>query len=516
MTSKQPLSVTHPELASQAVGWDPSLVMSSDSLKRNWRCSNDHEFLSASSQRTRKDRPTGCPYCAGQKVWVGFNDVLTTHPQFAKYAYKWNPAQYSAGSAVRVNWKCPKGHIFDMRITDATKSKSKIFCKVCNGQSVIVGFNDLATTDPLIAAEVFEWDPQTVTRGSNTKKSFKCPNGHVYQVVIASRALENVGCRICRNQVLLEGFNDLASQNPKIAAESDGWDPKLVVFGSKSRKNWKCSSGHTWSATVIGRTQGDKGCPYCSGFKTWSGFNDLATTHPHLISEADGWDPTKFHAGTNKKLKWICPKGHRWEATGFARSGNNTGCLVCSNRQILVGFNDLQTTHPHLAREANGWNPQDVVSGNNRKFKWKCASGHVWTAALVNRSHGKETGCPTCASYGFDPNLDAWLYFLNHPDWELLQIGITNNPKQRLNKHRRIGWKLLELRGPLDGYLARKWEVSILQMLKTNGALLGEDGAAGKFDGYTEAWVVDSFPASSLHELMEKVKDDEQQQKELR
>jgi hypothetical protein len=509
MSAKQPLSVTHPELAKQAVDWDPTLVTPSDSLKRKWRCAKGHEFLAASSQRTRPDKPSGCPYCSGKKVMVGLNDVLTTHPKFAQYAYEWDPTKYSAGSAVKVDWKCPKGHVFSMRITDATKSKSKIFCKVCNGQSVIVGFNDLATTDPAIAAEAFEWDPQTLTRGSNRKKRFKCPRGHIYESVIATRALEKRGCRICRNQVVLEGFNDLASQNPQIASEADGWDPKLVVFGSVLRKNWKCSLGHTWSATIIGRTQGNKGCPYCSGFKTWSGFNDLATTHPHLVSEADGWDPTKIHAGTNLKLKWICAKGHRWAASGTSRSANNTGCPVCSNHQILVGFNDLKTTHPHLALEAFGWDPEKVVSGNNNKFKWKCSSGHVWTASLIQRSQGKETGCPTCASHGYDPNLDAWLYFLTHPEWELLQIGITNHPKQRLDKHQRIGWKIIEIRGPMDGQLTREWETSILQMLKKKGAIFAHETSSEKFDGYTEAWIKDSFPASTIRELMEIVSNNE-------
>ena len=347
-----PLSVTHPEIAIQAFGWDPSQIKASDSLKRNWRCSKGHEFLAATNQRTRSDKPSGCSYCSGRKVLKGMNDLATTHPELAQMAHNWDPTSYSAGSAAKVEWLCQSGHVFTSRIKDASRSNSKIFCSVCNGHSVLVGFNDLVTTDPLIAAEAHDWNPRTVTRGSNWKRKFKCPSGHIYESVIASRTLELHGCRICRNQIVLEGFNDLVSQNQEIAAEADGWDPHLVVFGSSSRKNWKCRLGHTWSATVIGRTQGNKGCPFCSNLKTWSGFNDLATTHPHLVSEADGWDPTEIHAGTNKKLKWVCQKGHRWEASGSSRSGNNTGCPICMNRVILVGFNDLNTTHPHLAREA--------------------------------------------------------------------------------------------------------------------------------------------------------------------
>ena len=81
----------------------------------------------------------------------------------------------------------------------------------------------------------------------------------------------------------------------------------------------------------------------------------------------------------------------------------------------------------------------------------------------------------------------------------------------RLASHASLGWELLELRGPMDGLIAREWETSILQMLKNKGAELGFHPSIGKFSGYTESWIASSFPAASLMELMEKVKDNEEQ-----
>ena len=34
------------------------------------------------------------------------------------------------------------------------------------------------------------------------------------------------------------------------------------------------------------------------------GVNDLATLHPELAAEADGWDPSEVRAGSGKKLRW--------------------------------------------------------------------------------------------------------------------------------------------------------------------------------------------------------------------
>ena len=435
----------------------------------------------------------------GKKVKL---PLSVTNPDLATMAFGWSPALVSHGSRQKLEWVCAFGHHTFQSPRDKISSNSKLNCKICSGQEVQIGTNDLQTTDPEIAAQAYEWDPQTVTRGSNKKKKWICPDGHIYESVIANRTLSGVKCRICGNQIVQKGFNDLASKNPEIALEADGWDASKFVFGSTQRKNWKCKNEHKWVATIVGRTQGNKKCPYCTNSKTWPGFNDLATTHPHLIDEADGWDPTQVHAGTNKKLGWVCKNGHQWQASGTSRSAENTGCPVCKNRIVKIGFNDLKTTHPELSKEAFGWDPQSVVSGNNQKFKWKCQNGHTWTAGIVNRAHGKETSCPTCAKFGYDVNSEAFLYFLSHPRWRMLQIGITNVPDSRLPKHKKNGWELVEIRGPIDGLLAREWESAILRMLEAKGADLSNGKIAGKFDGYSEAWSKSTFEVKSIKELM--------------
>jgi hypothetical protein len=121
---------------------------------------------------------------------------------------------------------------------------------------------------------------------------------------------------------------------------------------------------------------------------------------------------------------------------------------------------------------------------------------------IYHRTGKDKTGCPTCSKSGFNPNGEGWLYFLKHDEWEMLQIGITNVPDDRLNRHRRLGWTALELRGPMDGYLTQQWETAILRMLKAKGADLANNRIAGKFDGYSEAWSQSTFPVESIKELM--------------
>ena len=84
----------------------------------------------------------------------------------------------------------------------------------------------------------------------------------------------------------------------------------------------------------------------------------------------------------------------------------------------------------------------------------------------------------------------------------MFQIGITNVPNQRLKSHNKLGWEVLEIRGPMSGHLTQQWESAILRMLKAKGADLSNEKIAGKFDGYSEAWTKATFPAESIKELM--------------
>ena len=275
----------------------------------------------------------------------------------------------------------------------------------------------------------------------------------------------------------------------------------------KSDQNWKCRCllcGETVFPKLKNLQRGDGGCFKC-GMKKAGLANRLSEEEALNIIEKAGF--VALEPYVNALAKWkmrhsVCnaivyPKLNSINIS----AGKTIGCAVCSGHQVEVGWNDLQTTHPQLALEAEGWDPTTVTAGSSRaKKKWKCANGHIWQTSVAQRSDGH--GCPTCSTTGFDPNKSGWLYLLQHDAWEMFQIGITNFPDDRLGSHRKLGWEVLELRGPIDGHLTQNWETSILRMLKKRGADLSNSKIAGKFDGYSEAWSKTTFHATSIKELM--------------
>ena len=505
---KKTLLESHPEIAFEADGWDPSSVTKGHDQKKRWKCHSGHTWEAAPYTRTGKLK-RGCPVCAGKAVAKGFNDLLTTHPAIAEEAHGWDATQYSHGSKKSKQWKCPNGHIYESSIQSRTLAGTG--CPVCAGKKTVSGFNDLLSNFPKIAEEADGWDASAISKGSRKKVKWKCQEGHSWEASISDRTGKHKsGCPICSNHQLLGGENDLLTKFPDIALEADGWDPTLQVSGGKKKLKWKCKQGHTYISTVYSRTSNRKqGCPYCANFKVLAGFNDMATTHPDLAKELHGSDPTKLIAGSAKKVEWQCKLGHIYLASPDSRSSSrNSGCPICDGKQVLFGFNDLQTKYPNLAAEADGWDPKTVTAGSSIKRSWRCAEGHVWKTTPNSRV-GQGAGCPSCAIYGFDPNKEGYFYFLSHEEWELLQIGITNYPKDRMKKHKKLGWSVIEIRGPMDGGLTRDWETESLRFLKKRGVELGPRTAGGKFDGYSETWRKSDFPVGSIAQLFDFVRDAE-------
>ena len=422
--------------------------------------------------------------------------LAVTHPELAKEASGWDPDKFTAGSNKILSWICTLGHAYSCAVSKRTYRGDG--CPFCSNRRLLIGFNDLTTKYPVLASQAFGWDPtQAKFNETKPKRDWLCAENHIWQASCNSR-IRGGGCHICQGDKVVPGINDLLTTHPGLSLEIHDWDGTAYSSGSDAKLSWKCTKGHIWNATITSRVRGS-GCSICRKKQVEVGVNDLQTLFPQFASEAYLWDPSTVFPFSNKPKEWKCPIGHVYTSTPGHRTIRQNGCPFCSNHKVLPGFNDLLTTNPQLAEEAYDWDPRTVTSGSNRKRTWRCKQGHVWIAVVSSRHI---SGCPTCAKYGFDPNLDGYLYFLFHPNWLMLQIGISNYIEYRLSRHRSTGWLLIEVRGPMEGHLTQQWETAILRMLKAKGADLSNDKIAGKFDGYSEAWSKSTFEVSSIKELM--------------
>ena len=367
----------------------------------------------------------------GAKRTFGENNLVVRFPRLAA---EWHteknggrkPEEFTCGSGRKVWWVCDAcGNEWVATINHRTNGRG---CPQCARKSrseklakknLIPGKTDFATMFPEIAKQwCYERNegllPTEVSPKSSKKVWWICGRGHYYQMALASRTGQGQGCPICAGHHILAGFNDLASQFPEIAAQ---WDfarnrkrPEQVAAHSDEKVYWLCEKKHSYLARIAERTGKEghnTGCPYCAGKKVLLGFNDLATVRPELAAQ---WDfaeneellPTEVTEFSLKSAHWICGQGHKWVAPISQRSGGN-GCPVCANKQLLKGYNDIQTLFPRVAKEwdyeKNDTQPEDHIAGTHKKVWWKCAEcGKRWEASIKERTYGMN-GCPHCTFY---------------------------------------------------------------------------------------------------------------------
>jgi hypothetical protein len=307
-------------------------------------------------------------------------------------------------------WFCENEHPrWEWEATVANRSASK-GCGVCAGREVLVGCNDLGTRSPDLAAQLVNpAEAQTVTEYSNRKLRWFCETEHPrweWEANVASRSTGN-GCSVCSGKYVLAGWNDLGSRSPDLAAQLvNPTESKTVTEYSNRKLRWFCENEHPrweWEATVGGRSSG-LGCSVCSSNTVLTGWNDLGTRRPEiaarLVNPDDAQTVTEY---STKKLLWFCENEHprrEWKnSVGNMSSQTTQGCLVCSEYEVLVGWNDLGTRRPDLAAQLV--NPDEalvVTDRSTKKLLWFCENEHPrweWHAMVCSRARGN--GCSVCA-----------------------------------------------------------------------------------------------------------------------
>jgi len=175
---------------------------------------------------------------------------------------------------------------------------------------------------------------------------------------------------------------------------------------------------------VQNKTLAKQGCPYCSG-KRVNHTNSLATTHPELAKE---WHPTKngdlkpqnVTSGSHKHVWWLGHCGHEWDSKIYNRK-NGDKCPYCSNNRLLVGFNDMWTTNPDLAKQL--LNPEDgyrYMQTARKRLDFKCVKCNTPVLnKMVCDVKTQKLSCPVCLdNFSIGEKIVYQILSLNNIDFE--------------------------------------------------------------------------------------------------
>jgi len=259
--------------------------------------------------------------------------------------------------------------------------------------------------------------PDKLLHKSNKNVWWKCAKNHSWKDSIYHR-VDGRNCPYCSNRRVLVGFNDLQTTHPQLAdewnyAKNVNLKPTEMVAGSSKKVYWIClKCGHEWQMQVQYRTKNETGCPICDKEKVSEkrrkvivqkrgGIKNRRLREEWNYEKNNPFTPDDFTEGSNMLVWWRCSScGYEWESK-IANRRNGRNCPYCSNKVVVKGKNDLQTTHPDLSKE---WNyeknypltPYEVSKGGGKKVWWTCPNGHDYQATVNHRTTG--TNCPVCNS----------------------------------------------------------------------------------------------------------------------
>ena len=129
--------------------------------------------------------------------------------------------------------------------------------------------------------------------------------------------------------------------------------------------------------------------------------HSLLETHPNLAKQwsvLNDKTPSDVTFGSRYLAIWDCNKGHSWVASVQNRTGRKSGCGICNGKQVLPGFNDLASVHPHIAKYYSNNNSvpaTEVPYGSGKVYLWTCELGHEFPSRITTRHTA--TGCSICS-----------------------------------------------------------------------------------------------------------------------
>ena len=477
------LATLNPKLAKQ---WHPTkngkttpCDVTTGSEKRIWwvcEKNSKHEWKAVVSSRSNG---CGCPYCANQLV-CDDNCLQTLNPELAQ---QWHPTKNGsktpnnvvADSNEKVWWLCEKGHEWKAIIKD--RNSKGIGCPVCNGESQTsfpeqaIYFYLKGVFDDTISGEKYDgkWELDVFVPSLNLGIEYDGIYYHKNKKksdLAKEKYILNAGVRFLRVIETEKHAKKCVLENGAIHCSSTPTDSQLgdviqMIFFYISENITK----QTYSVNInIKEDRAKVFDLYIKSEKKKS----LLAINPKL---AEQWHPTKnlitpdmVKPNSDKRVWWLCEKGHEWEAQIKGRTkGNN--CPYCAN-QLVCDDNSLQTTNPELAKQwhptKNGSKtPNDVVAGSNKNAWWLCEKGHEWEATIINRSKRKGTGCPYCA--GVRVSADNCLQILNPElakQWHPTLNGERTPNDVTIGSDKKVWW-LCEK--------GHEWEASIINRSKGTG-----------------------------------------------
>jgi len=226
----------------------------------------------------------------------------------------------------------------------------------------------------------------------NTKLSWKCKHGHVFETTPNSILYSNTWCPTCsvvnrtqKRKLSLSRIREIGNMHDCILQSTE-------YKNSSTPLSWKCSKGHVFSRTITQIQDRVYSCPLCrkdqqvsTRKKPISYFYEFVKKHEGKIIQVIDDD--------NFVIK--CKEGHDWNSTR-AKLLSHSWCVKCSYiKRGNTQKNNIRN-YQIIAKKRGGQLLSVAYNKISEKLQWKCKQGHIWFASAGSVQAG--SWCPHCSS----------------------------------------------------------------------------------------------------------------------
>ena len=228
---------------------------------------------------------------------------------------------------------------------------------------------------------------------------------------------------------------------------------------------WKCRCTNCGRIARVSHSKAKsrgQGCSFCNEVRPLLDLEKLAKEIDELGFEL--FAPLSRSSNSNQARHRKCGKT---VTVNYKNVGRGIGlCKWCAPNAPIDEANALI-----IMKEA-GYTPIEDFRSNASKWKSiheKCGNQVSPTLKQIRNGIG---GCKYCANWGFNYGDAAIVYLITHRQLSAHKIGISNpnavKSADRLQKHQREGWEVVEIWNFENGKTAEEVETEVLRELRIN------------------------------------------------
>ena len=269
--------------------------------------------------------------------------------------------------------------------------------------------------------------------------------------------------------------------------------------GLKTRTESKCITCKKISFPTISnlRQNPDQGCIYCKKIL-------VDPIEGRKFLEDSGFNLIGVWVNASTPIEAICKKCSRSIRVRYTEIKLGHGCAKCAGKLV-----DEEEAVEFM--KYSGYVPQVPYPGSGKK--WKCV--HTLCGREVSPVYGNirsgRGGCSSCAKWGFDNSKASYVYFIHHPQFNSLKVGIANIPKlkkfDRLHRFQNQGWNPIRVLNYQIGSDARIVEREVFEVIRSELKIPGHlsKEIMKKYNGQSETFSVDFISIEEVIAIIEMV-----------